>query len=232
MKHIKTAAKLRVITLLIAFSCWNEAHAQQKTIPFQGFFVGFNTGYTNAHGRVIHRSKVSAIRGNSSRRYDLSVKGAEHGLTFGYTHRYENIGFGLEGIYHFGNVHGHHQTKFFGLITAYEKASLNRNIQLRANLSYVICERVAPKLIIGWNQAKWRRTIKSPSLGLNYSKSYNDSNYLYGFGVDFHIVDHLVCGIEYTKMNGNEKKISLNRTNETSFKPKNNRFAFVMKYVY
>lgn len=232
MKRAISTYTLRVVTLLIIFSYWSEAIADKKPIPFQGLYIGFNTGYTNAHGRVIHKRKVSPCYGSSTRKFDLSVKGAEYGLHLGYTYRYENIGIGLEGVYNIADVNGHHQTKFFGLITAFEKASLKRNVQVRANLSYIICDRVAPKLIVGWNRAKWRRTITSPSLGINISQTYNDEKPIYGIGVDFLLVDHLVGGIEYTKITGSEKKIYLNRTNETSFKPKYNRFAFVLKYVY
>lgn len=214
---------------MIASSVWTSAKASK---PFQGFFIGFNSAYTNSHGHVVHKNQVSPRYGNSKRKFDLSVKGTEYGLHLGYTHRYENIAIGLEGVYNIADVNGHHQTKLFGMITAFEKASLKRNVQIRANLSYVICERVAPKLIVGWNTAKWRRTITSPSVGINTSHTYNDEKPIYGIGVDFLLVDHLVGGIEYTKITGSEKKIRLSRTNETSFKPKYNRFAFVLKYVY
>jgi len=201
---------------------------------FQGFHLGGNVGYGVGGSRI---NRMLPARPTVTLNRDIRVSGFDGGLNVGYTHRFGNIGLGIEGVFNWSTTNGSEKvTDATGTILS-EKARLNNSIQLRGNISYIICNLISPKIILGWDNSEWTRNL---SLNLNNSsgvlkdrKRYN--GFLWGAGVDFLLAKDIIAGIEYTGVLSSKKSATvgaLGFSDTTSFRPQYNKFALVVKFIY
>jgi opacity protein-like surface antigen len=200
---------------------------------FQGFHLGGNIGYGVGYGKTIVNGTQFALSHNNK----LGVSGFDGGLNVGYTHRFGNIGVGLEGVFNWASVKG--SARQAGNFTY--TAKLQNSIQLRGNLSYIICNLVAPKIILGWDNSKWERkgTILNGdgSVFANGNRGKGRYNsFLWGAGVDFLVAKHVIAGLEYTGTTAGRKTQNITNIDGTaatySFKPQYNKFALTVKVIY
>jgi len=236
--------KASLFVFVASMSFGTLAAAQPVAAPcpcpmaFQGFHLGGNVGYGVGSSAVTHNNPAGSLITST----DLGVKGFDGGLNVGYTHRFGNWGLGLEGVFSWASTKGINNIHF-GLGTINEKARLNNSIQLRGNISYIICNLMAPKIILGWDNSEWARTISPAASGSPGpivamrdpidKRRYN--GFLWGVGVDFLLTKNLIAGFEYTGVIAGKKSfnIALPRFRETtSFRPQYNKFALVVKFIY
>jgi opacity protein-like surface antigen len=209
---------------------------------FQGFHLGGNVGYGVGYVKTAVSSGVPA--GSTYLKNNLGVNGFDGGLNVGYTHRFGNFGLGLEGVFNWASTKGQLSTNFGFTAPTYfvDKLQMRNSIQLRANLSYVICNLVAPKIILGWDNSEWRRTLTTNAAGTpattlgNQKKRLN--SFLFGAGVDFLLAKHVIAGFEYTGTTGATMKTGPinNAVAPANFaftaKPQYNKFALTIKFIY
>lgn len=188
---------------------------------FQGFHLGGNVGYGIGSGKVTNVQ-------DQTHSNKLGVSGFDGGLNVGYTHRFGNIGVGLEGVFNWVNAKGTFKNDSMNY-----SAKLKNSIQLRGNLSYIICNLVAPKIILGWDNSQWERKAAvafENGVVSGTTKKGRFNSFLWGAGVDFLVAKHVIAGLEYTGTTSGRKNDS--NTNTYSFKPQYNRFALTVKVIY
>jgi len=191
---------------------------------FQGFHLGGNVGYGIGSARVTHSAPTLPLATST----DLGVKGFDGGLNVGYTHRFGNWGLGLEGVFTWSSTKGRNNISIGGN-TFNEQARLKNSIQLRGNISYIICNLVAPKVILGWDNSQWERRVSLLGDTVRNKKRYN--GFLWGAGVDFLLAKHVIAGLEYTGVIAGKKSFGFDE-DTTSFRPQYNKFALVVKFIY
>lgn len=165
---------------------------------FQGFHFGGNVGY--GFGSVTSITPVGTTT-NTSITSNVRVKGFDGGLNVGYTHRFGNFGLSIEGVFNWANSKDRTTVQSLdndnvATLTNIQ-IKLNQSIQLRANLSYVICNLVSPKVILGWDNSEWTRSInlnsgEGFSLSAASKKRYNA--FLWGAGVVSYLPNILLLG--------------------------------------
>lgn len=208
---------------------------------FQGFHLGGNIGYGIGYVKTTHSFGVPP--GSLFLKNNLGVNGFDGGLNVGYTHRFGNFGLGIEGVFNWASTKGQTTNNLFNpAFTVYDKLQMRNSIQLRANLSYVICNLVAPKIILGWDNSEWRRTITGSTPGQNPttfgSQKKRLNSFLFGAGVDFLLAKHVIAGFEYTGTTGSTLKTGPLNNNVApanftfSAKPQYNKFALTIKFIY
>jgi len=228
------------------------ASAAQETSPvscpkaFQGFFVGANIGY--GFGTASH-SFTQSTGTPFMQRDTLSFTGIDGGLNAGYTHVFNNnIGIGLEFVANWSNSKGESNTtnrENGSLITRGSSPRLISALQLRGNLSYVICNFVAPKIILGWDNSLWKRELHasgtgapgSPPFSFGAHASSRRNGFLWGAGVDFLVLTHWIIGFEYTgtivsDQLGTAKDPQTHNVYSTTLRQQNNKIALVAKFIY
>lgn len=224
---------------------------------FQGFHLGGNIGYDIGKGKFNYAQQDVGGQFPAAVNNDLGVSGVNGGVNVGYTHRFGNWGAGLEFVANWSNADGSTTSRFRddtavpATITGHRlSARLNNSLQVRANFLYVIRDVVAPKLILGWDNSSWKTKILNtetgvaPNPAINNSRSKRHNAFLWGCGVDFLASKHFIVGLEYTGTIANKKTISnngvaladpaggFNRDYRRSWKPQNNNFAVVGKFIY
>jgi opacity protein-like surface antigen len=205
--------------------------AAQASKEFEGIFIGVNAGHSSGKSKVSHSLYLSPVLGNTSLQNTLGTSGIEGGIHLGYNHRINNIVLGLEGVYNFPKINGNHNLNLNNVINSHESIKMLRNFQVRANLSYVICNIVAPKVIVGWHNSHWKRNNNFYSLNKE-TVSTNHNSFMWGVGADFIVYKNWMAGIEYTSILGAKKKSTIHAGHETSFTPAHNKFALVFKFIY
>ncbi len=204
---------------------------------FQGFHLGGNVGY----GVGYAKERFTILNDDGTEfgtiRNTKGVRGFDGGLNVGYTHRFGNVGLGLEGVFNWATTKGQFQGPFFSNIT--DKLALRNSIQVRANLSYVICNLVAPKIILGWDNSEWRRTLSEINGDTFFTNKKRYNSFLWGAGVDFLLAKHVIAGIEYTGTIAGSKTVNvvggvpaIPNTFSARTQPQYNRFALVIKFIY
>jgi opacity protein-like surface antigen len=224
--------KVSLIALAITTTAATLASAQAPVAvsnpcpcpkAFQGFFLGGNIGYGIGTGKM--RWTVNDVE---EFRADRAVRGFDGGLNVGYNHRICNFGIGIEGVFNWTNAKG-----TFRSTTFQHRAQIGNYAQLRGNLSYVICNLVAPKIILGWQNSQWKSRTSVDPLSDRSKKRLN--SFLWGLGVDFLLAKHVIGGIEYTGTVGSKKTFTfvegLN-THRVSLKPQYNKIALTLKFIY
>jgi len=203
---------------------------------FQGFHLGGNVGYGVGYVKTTHSYGVPA--GSTYIKNNLGVNGFDGGLNVGYTHRFGNFGLGIEGVFNWASTKGQVTQNLTFNPAVYDKLQMRNSIQLRANFSYVICNLVAPKIILGWDNSEWRRTIGqvgvNPAVG-NHKKRLN--SFLFGAGVDFLLAKHVIAGFEYTgtagaTMKATNPNVAALPNFAFTAKPQYNKFALTIKFIY
>jgi opacity protein-like surface antigen len=240
--------KVSLLTLLLAAMPIMKASAQPEEVPcpcpqaFQGFHLGGNIGYGFGGAKVTQASNFPGTNVPTARTTDnIRVKGVDGGLNLGYTHRFCNFGLGLEGVFNWTNSKGINTTgQVFpnGSTTAStQRIKLNNSFQLRANFSYIF-NRIAPKIILGWDSSKWTRffsaeNVFNTSFNATQKKRYN--GFLFGAGVDFLLTSYLIAGAEYTCIVSGKKSFQVQNaviTQTITVRPQYNKFALVLKFIY
>lgn len=236
--------KAAVFALLLSATSIMAASAQAMFCPeaFQGFHVGGNIGYGFGGAKVTQFDIFPGVTSPTVYTTEnISVKGIDGGLNLGYTHRFDNFGLGLEGVFNWTDSKGRNTTlQVFpsGTISASDtNIKLNNSIQARANFSYVF-NHIAPKIIFGWDNSKWTRffsveNVLNATFNATQEKHYN--GFLSGVGVDFLLNQHLIAGVEYTCIISEKRPLlvinsSINQ--KLTFRPQYHKFAFVVKLIY
>ncbi len=205
---------------------------------FQGFHLGGNVGYGVGYVKTTQSDGVPA--GTNYFRNNLGVNGFDGGLNVGYTHRFGNFGLGLEGVFNWASSKGQTSNNVLGFVLT-DKLQKRNSIQVRANLSYVICNLVAPKIILGWDNSEWQRTSTATTTSETVkvgSQKKRLNSFLFGAGVDFLLAKHVIAGIEWTGTAGATMKTGLINNNVApanfalTAKPQYNKFALVVKFIY
>jgi len=195
---------------------------------FQGFHLGGNVGYG------IGFAKTSlAIAGDEPVNFQnrLGVDGFDGGLNVGYTHRFGNFGLGLEGVFNWTSTKG----RYRDVANAFQDTlRLQNSIQARANLSYVICNLVAPKIILGWDNSQWTRSLQTYPGNVRIDQQKKRFNsFLWGAGVDFLLAKHVIAGLEYTGTVTSSQKFADAATGVSwTTKPQYNKVALTIKFIY
>lgn len=230
--------KVSLLTLLSMTAAASTAIAQAPVSnpcpcpkAFQGFFLGGNIGYGigSGKGTLTDNTANATVLTNN-----LSVQGVDGGLNVGYTHRFNNFGLGLEGVFNWASASGKTTLR----VDDYSvKRQLNNTIQVRGNFSYVICNLVAPKIILGWDNSQWERTVTdldTPTAKDTNKKRLN--GFVWGAGVDFLLAKHVIAGVEYTGVTyGNQSSTSTLDGSSITAKDSStvyNRFTATVKFIY
>ncbi len=231
---------------------------------FQGFFLGGNVGLGVGTGS----QKLSVTETGGGRTVPLvttsnrlGVRGFDGGLNVGYNHRICNWGLGLEFVANWTNSKGsrRHEDQLRAAATNTHSARLINSLQLRGNFSYVIANWVAPKLILGWDSAKWRQRTNLTGFGtlnpqgtavvpFQAQRGKYLNAFLVGAGVDFIATNHVIIGMDATVSIYNKSSFARTHTNTAagvaatnginsvtqngSFKPIYTKISLVMKFIY
>lgn len=196
-----------------------------KASSFEGIFVGVNVGHASGQHKISHDINNSPIFRTIPLRNDLATAGIDKGIHVGYSHAFDNIVLGLEGVYNFPHMKGRWNIDGFD-----EKVHLAQSIQVRGSLGYVFCNMIMPKIIVGWHNTHWKRDHNFCDLTHVKSKKRHD-NLLWGVGVDVALRKHWLAGVEYTRTVGVKKENTLHTGHKTSFNPTHNKFALVFKFI-
>jgi opacity protein-like surface antigen len=199
---------------------------------FQGFHLGGNVGYGTGGGKVSVLNTFVAPPGQERATYNIRARGFDGGLSVGYTHRFCNYGLGLEGVFNWASTKGQNTDTGGALL---HRVKLRNSIQLRANFSYVICNLVAPKIILGWDNSQWTRTFNNPAVLINATNKKRYNGFLWGAGVDFLLAKHVIAGLEYTGVASSKKSFQLVSpavTQNFSLRPEYSKFALTIKLIY
>lgn len=209
---------------------------------FQGFHLGGNIGYGVGVARTNLTVDPAGPPGPIPTSNKLGVQGFDGGLNVGYTHRFGNFALGLEGVFNWASSKGQFATSLglaglpgFGFT---DQVRLNNSIQVRANIGYAICNLVMPKIILGWDNSQWTRTINDVTDQVRLARQRSRYNsFLWGLGVDFLLAKHVIGGFEYTGTIGNKKSFGpvfdLQGNSELgNTRPQYNKFALVIKFIY
>ncbi len=245
--------KVSLLTLALSMTAAGVATAQAPVSnpcpcpkAFQGFFAGGNTGYGIGSDQSNASSTQIAPNPTSKQllfKNNLGIQGFDGGLNVGYTHRFNNFALGAEAVFNWASSKG----KLYISTTGAFKRQLENSIQVRGNFSYIICNLVAPKIILGWDTSEWKRTTvfnagSGPIVNASTKKRLN--GFLWGAGVDFLLAKHVIAGLEYTGVASGSKSfnntatytpIGSNTTTTTvSGKDKiiYNKFALTVKFIY
>lgn len=246
--------KVSLLTLALSMTAAGVATAQAPVAnpcpcpkAFQGFFLGGNIGYGIGSVKEKARNDV-AIAGvvfpGSSEPVlanNLGVQGFDGGLNVGYTHRLGNFGLGIEGVFNWANSKGQNYSAPLGGAYA-SRLRLKESAQLRGNFSYVICNLVAPKIILGWDSSRWERRFIANAGNTSATKNTNRARFngfLWGAGVDFLLAKHVIAGLEYTGVSSGSKSFKSSVTSKDEVtttthkvKPIYNKFALTVKFIY
>jgi opacity protein-like surface antigen len=207
---------------------------------FKGFFLGGNIGYGIGGARQGFKQdegNVFAIRNK------VVLRGVDGGVNVGYNYVWGNRwGLGLEFVANWANSSGKVQT-FDNEDAENEafqvRAKLNNSLQVRANFSYVIANLVAPKVILGWDNSQWKQSFIAAEGDTAFKNKHSQrfNSFLFGFGVDFLAMKHVIFGFEYTGTATGSK--SFNRVDpdtddayRLSLRPQYNKFALTAKVIY
>ncbi|MBY0500759.1 MAG: outer membrane beta-barrel protein [Alphaproteobacteria bacterium] len=219
---------------------------------FKGFFLGGNIGYGVGGGRQIFVDANDTAQNEFGTRNKIAIRGVDGGVNVGYNYVWGNRwGLGLEFVANWASSDGKLLTfnNEVAPTTVYQtRAKLNNSLQVRANFSYVICNLVAPKVILGWDNSQWKQSFKRGEgsdridaadivASGHHNKRYN--GFLFGFGVDFLAMKHVIFGFEYTGVATGSKKFTDafelrgdTHTVTEQFRPQYNKFALTAKVIY
>lgn len=246
MKKVSLLTAISFIAVqAAAFANAPEATAPSAMCPncFKGFFLGGNIGYDMSFGKQRVTETIGGVPGGdvySINSKSVGARGVDGGINVGYNYVFGNkFGLGLEFVANWANTTGKvTSTNPEGTLLA--KAKMDNSLQLRANFSYVIANLVAPKIILGWDNSRWKQNFSSneeAATTFNFKNSHRYNAFLYGFGVDFCAMKHVILGVEYTGTVANSKKFSKTDTATDNaytahFKPQRNTIALVAKVIY
>ena len=242
--------KVSLLTLALSMTAAGVATAQAPVSnpcpcpkAFQGFFLGANLGYGSGS---VKSSATQTLPTPTSKiqSSNIGVLGVDGGLNVGYTHRLNNFGLGIEGVFNWAGSNG----KIYSPASGIEfKTRLQNTIQIRANLSYVICNLVAPKIFLGWDTSEWNNTtiFNAGNVAGNTSPLKSTSNktrfngLAYGAGVDFLLAKHVIAGLEWSGVSAASKSYNASgllqgtqTTYSVSNRPTYNKFAVTVKFIY
>ncbi len=190
---------------------------------FEGFFVGGNIGYGVGYASV-NNNLLDFSNTTQSQGY----RGVDGGINVGYQHRFGNIALGLEGVFNWAHATGTERTTNADNGTFKNSITQENDIQVRVPVSYVICNLLAPKILLGWDNASLKK--KSSGDLPPFSGRYN--GFLWGMGVDALVVENVLAGLEYTGVIYNGKKTVDADGDSASVSPQYNKFAFTLKYLF
>jgi opacity protein-like surface antigen len=218
---------------------------------FKGFFLGGNVGLGTGGGKQkLTETIAGTVPAETYSIYGkpVGLRGVDGGINVGYNYVFGNkFGLGLEFVANWANssgkviatnLDGGANFNAPGVMTA--RAKLENSLQLRANFSYVIANLVAPKVILGWDNSQWKQTFSSnmqQNTTFAFKKSHRYNGFLWGLGVDFLAMKHVILGVEYTGTIASGKKHTVidpttKNVYATSFKPQYNKIALTAKIIY
>lgn len=204
---------------------------------FQGFYFGGNLGY----GIGAVREQVSFNNAPTlTQKSKLAAQGLDGGVLVGYTHRFGNMGVGLDVYFNWANTTGRRSTSIAAAgnaATTYHNVFMQNNLEVRVPFSYVICNLVAPKVMLGWSNAQWvnqvgQGSLTNPNGSARFQNSSRYNGFLWGFGVDFLLAKHVISGLEYTGAVYGNKNFSDTAGDTASCRPVYNKFAVTLKFIY
>lgn len=252
MKKVSLLTAVSLIAAQSAFADSGVAVPASAPCPncFKGFFLGGNVGYGIGGAKQQFAEHVAG----SGHDYaigskPLGIRGVDGGINVGYNYVFANkFGLGLEFVANWASSDG--KTTFLhtdaGALVgdgAQARAKLNNSLQLRANFSYVIANVVAPKIILGWDNSQWKQTFASnleeaaADPVFKSQKKHRLNGFLWGLGVDFCAMKHVIFGFEYTGTIASSKSYNVvdpatGNDYKASFKPQYNKFALTAKVIY
>lgn len=205
---------------------------------FQGFYFGGNLGYGIGAVRFqdFYNNNVA-----STQKGKMAVQGLDGGVLVGYTHRFGNLGVGLDVYFNWANTSGRRSSTLVNTTntaTSYHNVYMQNDLEVRVPFSYVICNLVAPKVMLGWANAAWKNqvgqgTLTNPNASVRYNNSTRYNGFLWGFGVDFLLAKHVISGLEYTGVVYGNKNFNDGTLGDTaSCRPVYNKFAATLKFIY
>jgi opacity protein-like surface antigen len=218
---------------------------------FKGFFLGGNVGLGTGAGKqkvtetVFASDNVYSVYGKP-----VGLRGVDGGINVGYNYVFGNkFGLGLEFVANWANSSGKviatnpNLNNLNGRNSVMvERAKLANSLQLRANFSYVIANLVAPKIILGWDNSQWKQNFVSTeesatNRAFTFKKTHRYNGFLWGLGVDFLAMKHVILGVEYTGTIASGKKHTITdpatkNVYASSFKPQYNKIALTAKIIY
>jgi len=251
MKKVSLLAAVSLIAAQGAFAT-SDGAAPASTAPcpspFKGFFLGGNIGYGIGGAKQSLGSVIAAVPDTTTSTSNrLALRGVDGGINVGYNYVFGNKwGLGLEFVANWASSNGKlslvaNDAGVPFKYTAQNGAKLNNSLQLRGNFSYVIANLVAPKIILGWDNSQWKQTLSSTQTGVTkgykFNKKHRYNGFLWGFGVDFLAMKHVILGFEYTGTIAKKKKFaSIDKATgnkySSSLVPQYNKFALTAKVIY
>jgi opacity protein-like surface antigen len=192
---------------------------------FQGFSLGGNFGY----GIGAVRKYTVNSDATSWDKTKVAAQGFDGGLTLGYNYVFTNkFGLGLDVYFNWASTSGSHSSG--NTPTIRETFSLKNAIQVRVPFSYVICNLVAPKVYVGWDNARWSGSYNQDDISGSKSARYN--GFLWGAGVDFLLAKHVISGLEYTGVISQNKTLTASNGTSVSVRPMYNTVKATLKFIY
>lgn len=210
--------------------------------PFQGVYLGGNIGYgmaqlqqhTNVQGTFPGVGAFQTIQSPKD-----SISGADGGIILGYNYVFKNnIGLGLEAVFNWMSV----RTTFplsYSVAgspgSGYKTLALKNAFELRVPISYVISNVIAPKILLGWDNALWTENYNNYNVaGYTAFNKTRHNGFLWGAGFDVLLTNHIIGGLEYTGIAYNGTHFTDQQGFGASFnlKPIYNKFALVLKAIY
>jgi hypothetical protein len=149
------------------------------------------------------------------------------------------MGLGLDVYFNWANTSGRLSSEEspVGNTATYHNVYMKNALQVRVPISYVICNLVAPKVILGWDNALWTNQVgegtnATPNSLLSYSNNSRYNGFLWGFGVDFLLAKHVISGLEYTGTVYGNKTFGTTTGNTSNCRPVYNTFKATLKFIY
>lgn len=192
---------------------------------FQGFSLGGNFGYGIA---AVRHQQTNTDAGWEKAK--IAAQGFDGGLTLGYNYVFNNkFGLGLDAYFNWATTSGSHSSGDTPSVR--ETFALKNAIQIRVPFSYVICNLVAPKVYVGWDNARWSGSISRGAETSSKSARYN--GFLWGAGVDFLLAKHVISGLEYTGVISQNKTVtSSDGETSVSMRPMYTTVKATIKFIY
>lgn len=231
--------KMSIITVAFFNAQISQASPSQKTMAFKGFHIGGNLGYESGFANERFNTTAGGVAVSASDK--SSFDGIDGGINLGYTHVFcgTPLALGLEGLANWSNVKSHRKfSAAAGGASANftTEARLKQSFQLVGRLGYVLW-RAMPFLKLGWDNSDWefhaKGTITPGPIVLDNKRHKRINGIAYGAGIDISLTNHILAGLEYTRVDFKKQTVTLGNGNtRASYEPHANKFAAVLKFIF
>ncbi len=253
-----------------------DAAAPKKSVPttaFAGFSLGGTMGYGIGKATLNSTTSFSYLYQGNIPTYlpfriqsHAGISGVDGGLITGYLKRFGNWGLGADFLANWANTRGSENDmgEWTASPTHLEdqmasvQIKMNNALQVRGVFSYIIANRMMPKIMLGWDNSHYTfaydqtTNLEGGLVGsalITTAKRLN--GFLWGAGVDFLVARGVVFGLEYTGVLSSKATFnsaesgttsvaagglgvarSFTATSSASLHPQYNTFKGTLKYIF